>query len=98
MLLVFAKLIPVNGKDKEIIEEALTLVEETRKEDANIEYNFDKDVEDGTYLFIEKWQDMDGLNKHLASDHFKAFGKATESLAEDMDINVFKAEPFDLYE
>ena len=41
---------------------------------------------------------MDGLNKHLASNHFKAFGKATESLAEDMDINVFKAEPFDLYE
>lgn len=98
MILVLAKLTPKDGKDDEIINAALTLVGETRKEDANIEYNFDKDVEDDTYLFIEKWQDMDGLNKHLASDHFKAFGKATESLAEDMDINVFKAEPFDLYE
>ena len=98
MLLVFAKLIPVNGKDKEIIEEALTLVEETRKEAANIEYNFDKDVEDGTYLFIEKWEDIDGLNKHLISKHFKAFDTNIKAFSKDMDIKVFNAESVNLYE
>jgi quinol monooxygenase YgiN len=98
MIIVLAKLIPKEGKDDEIINAALNLVGETRKEDANIEYNFDKDIEDDTYLFIEKWEDINGLNNHIASDHFKNFNKVIEPLSEDMDIKVFNSEPFNLYE
>ena len=57
MILVLAKAIP---KDEEacekIVEFAQDLIENTKKEEGNIDYNLFKDTADNSLMFVEKWE------------------------------------------
>ena len=94
MIFVLAKAI---AKDedaaKKIVEFAKDLIENSRKEDGNIDYNLYCNTCDGTLLFVEQWESIDILNAHLQTEHFLKFGENIADLvAQDLIINVYEAE------
>ncbi|WP_297982065.1 putative quinol monooxygenase [uncultured Methanobrevibacter sp.] len=98
MIIVLAKAIP---KDEEacekIVEFAQDLIENSRKEDGNVDYNLYSNTGDGTLLFVEQWESIDILGTHLKTEHFIKFGENIEDLvAEDLIIDVFNADAVDL--
>ncbi|BBA52155.1 putative quinol monooxygenase [Fusobacterium varium] len=71
MIVVYAKsIVPEKNIDK-YLEIAKKLVEETRKENGNIFYELIQDTNNKNILaFIEKWENMEVLNKHMKTSHF----------------------------
>ena len=93
-----AELIPKEGAEEKLIPLAEALVEETLKEEGNIDYKCLRSITDGTFTFVEEWKSVEALSEHLNSPHFKLFSKESADLAENMGIKVLSAEELDLYE
>lgn len=98
MIIVLAKAIP---KDEEacakIVEFAQDLIENTKKEEGNIDYNLYSNTADGNLLFVEQWESKDILGSHLQTEHFIKFGENIQDLvATELIIDVFDADAIDL--
>lgn len=98
MIIVLAKAIP---KDEEacekIVEFAQDLIENSRKEAGNVDYNLYTNTGDGTLMFVEQWESKEILGAHLQTEHFLKFGGNIEGLVDgDLIIDVFNAEAVDL--
>ena len=91
MLIVIANITVKNGKGGELLGKAQNLVDNTRLEEGNIEYNIFSSTEDeNDFVVLEQWTTQDALDEHLETDHFNQFVKDTEDvLAKDIDINVY---------
>ena len=98
MILVLAKAIPKDEDACEkIVEFAQDLIENTKKEEGNIDYNLYSNTADGTLLFVEQWESVEILGSHLQTDHFIRFGDNIKDLvAADLIIDVFDANAVDL--
>ena len=98
MILVLAKAIPKDEDACEkIVEFAQDLIENTKKEEGNIDYNLYSNTGDGTLLFVEQWESVEILGSHLQTDHFIRFGDNIKDLvATDLIIDVFDANAVDL--
>jgi len=91
MIIVVAKSILKEGKTEEFKSLTRELIDETRKEKGCIEYVLYEDTESaGTFTFIEKWEDMDCLEAHFQSEHFKRMGAKVKELRKSRDINIYK--------
>ena len=97
-IVVMAELFPKEGAENQLVPLAETLVEETLKEEGNIDYKFLKSLKDGNFIFVEQWESVEALSKHMASPHFQLFSKESADLAENMEIKVLGAEEVNLYE
>lgn len=53
-------------------------------------------LNDNTLTFVEKWETLDDLKKHMASPHFQSFGEETKDFVEKTDIQVIGAEELNL--
>ena len=98
MIIVLAKAIP---KDEEacekIVEFAQDLIENSRKEEGNVDYNLYVNTGDQTLMFVEQWESKEILAAHLQTEHFLKFGENIADLvAGDLAIDVFNAEATDL--
>lgn len=71
MIVVYAKsTVPEKNIDK-YLEIAKKLAEETRKENGNIFYEMIQDTNNKNVLaFIEKWDNLEVLDKHMKTSHF----------------------------
>ena len=98
MIIVQAKAIPQDETSKnKIIEAAANLIEKSKLENGNINYNLYSNVQEDTLLFVEQWENLDILKSHLQTEHFNQFGAYIDGLLkEDLDINVFSAENVEL--
>lgn len=98
MIIVQAKAIPKDKTSKnKIIEAAANLIEKSKSEKGNINYNLYSNVQEDTLLFVEQWENLDILKAHLQTKHFNQFGADIDGLLkEDLDINVFSAENVEL--
>ena len=98
MIFVLAKAIPKDAEATEKISEfAQDLIENSRKENGNIDYNLYYDIGDGSLLFVEQWESKEILNAHLQTEHFLKFGgNIADLVAQDLIINVYEAEPTEL--
>lgn len=98
MIIVQAKVIPKDKTSKnKIIEAAANLIEKSKLENGNINYNLYSNVQEDTLLFVEQWENLDILKAHLQTGHFNQFGADIDGLLkEDLDINVFSAENVEL--
>ena len=98
MIVVLAKAIPKDEDACEkIVEFAQDLIENSRKEDGNVDYNLYSNTGDGTLLFVEQWESIEILGAHLKTEHFLKFGdNIADLVAEDLIIDVFNAEAVDL--
>lgn len=95
-IIVLAKVFPKEGCKDTVIELSEDLIENTLLEEGNIDYQLLKSINDNTLTFIEKWQSLDALKKHMASAHFQLFGEESNDFVEKMDIQIIGAEELDL--
>ncbi|KYG58443.1 putative quinol monooxygenase [Planococcus maritimus] len=52
----------------------LQKVQEASKQEAGcLSYVLHQSIEDDTFVLHEKWQDMDALESHIASDHYQEY-------------------------
>ena len=98
MILVLAKAIPKDEDACEkIVEFAQDLIENTKKEEGNIDYNLYSDTADGSLVFVEKWESLEILGSHMQTEHFLKFGGNIKDLvAAELKIDVFDAKVLDL--
>ena len=95
-IVVLAKVYPKNGCKDSIIEISEELIEKTREEDGNIDYQLLASLNDNTLTFVEKWETLDDLKKHMASPHFQSFSEESKDFVEKTDIQVIGAEELNL--
>ena len=82
-------------KEPVFLEEVETLIQETRTEDGNINFELMKSTErDDLYTMVEVWKDLEVASAHMASEHFTSFfQKAPAFMAAPMELKVFNGEP-----
>ncbi len=83
LLTVVAEMVAKPGREDQLKQRLLALVEPTRKEDGCLQYDLHAVTgEAGRFVFYENWTSAEALERHLASTHFQAFlGVAGELLA-----------------
>lgn len=93
MVAVFAKCKVVGGKEKNFIFLAHELAEKSRAESYNVSYDIlsETDKNNGEYFFLEKWNDKAGLDKHMATEHFKKIIAEVQKIIEgELEIHVYE--------
>ena len=98
MIMVLAKAIPKDDEAREkIIEFAQDLIENSRKEEGNVDYNLYTNTGDESLLFVEQWKSIEILGLHSKSEHFLKFGgNIADLLAQEFIIDVFNADAINL--
>jgi quinol monooxygenase YgiN len=94
MILVLAKVFPKDEDSKnQIIDFSKDLIENSKAEEGNIDYNLYEDTSDDYLMFVEKWESIEILQKHMQTDHFIKFGQNIENLVSDnLGIEVLNCE------
>ncbi|MBQ9025274.1 MAG: antibiotic biosynthesis monooxygenase [Methanobrevibacter sp.] len=94
MIIVLAKAIPKDDDAKnEIIEFSADLVENSKAEKGNIDYNLYENAHEDSLIFVEKWESIEILQKHMQSDHFLKFGQNIGDLVSgELEIEVLNSE------
>ena len=71
---IIAKVVAKPASVEKVKGELLKLVEPTRKEPGCIVYRLHQDNTDqAQFVFYERWESAEHLQKHMQSDHFKRF-------------------------
>jgi len=98
MIFVLAKAIPKDTDAKiKIIEYAQDLIDNSRAEEGNVDYNLYANTGEETLLFVEQWETKEILDSHLQTDHFIKFGENISDLLEqDLIIDVYSADGIEL--
>ena len=91
-ILVLANIEPKEGCQDSIIEVSKELIDESLLEEGNIDYQLLKPIEGNSLTFVEKWESLDALKRHMASPHFLNFGEESEEFVNDMTIQVIDAD------
>lgn len=91
MIIVLAKAFPNDDNAKnQIIEFSKYLIENSKLEEGNIDYNLLVDTSDDFLMFVEKWESVETLQKHMQTKHFIEFGENIGNLVSgDLEIDVF---------
>ena len=94
MIIVTATITAKPDERDNIILKSQNLIESTRLESGCISYNLYKSTEnDDILLMHEQWENLEALETHMQTEHFKAFGVAIEDiLARKLDIAVYSAD------
>ena len=92
MIIVTAKMKVKPDFKYEFMVETEPLIKHTRSEEGCLSYNLYTDIDDPNQLvMLEFWKDMDSLDAHMDSVHFKNFGKAIPKYL-TCEIEIFKYE------
>ncbi len=93
MIIVNAKITPLEGKNEEIIQKAGKLIELSRTHEGNISYNLYQNTQVNELVFIERWQNLETLRAHMKTDEFIEFGQETKNLMEgEMELELSLSE------
>ncbi len=94
MIMVTAKIRAKIGEMDNIIAKSQDLIGSSRLDPGCINYNLYASTEDDNLLLmVEQWENIEVLQSHIQTEHFKAFGDAIEDiLAGEMDISVYSAD------
>ena len=80
-LTVVAQLVAKKESVERVKSELLKMVAPTRNEDGCIEYRLHQDnVDPALFIFYENWESAACLDKHIQSDHYKAYVRAVDGL------------------
>jgi quinol monooxygenase YgiN len=87
-LTVVAKIVAKKESVESVKSELLKLIAPTRKENGCIDYRLHQDNNDpAVFIFYENWESAACLEKHISTDHYKAYVKAVDCLIEEKVIN-----------
>lgn len=94
MIVVTAKMKLKSGIKEEFILKSQDLINATRDEEGCLSYRLYSDTDDPNVLImLEFWKDMDSLDSHSESEHFKNFGNILDQYLDDeIEITKFQAE------
>lgn len=95
MILQYA-VIPVDPDSyDEAVEAVSELAQRSREESGVVDYRVAADVEDDAVLrIVEQYEDADGVEAHMTSDHFEAFQERLPSFVAG-DVELYKYEVSD---
>lgn len=87
-LTVVARIVAKKESVESVKSELLKLVAPTREEDGCIEYTLHEDNDDpAVFIFYENWESAACLEKHVNSDHYKAYAGAVGGLIEEKVVH-----------
>ena len=91
MIIVTATMNLKPHKKEEFILKAQDLISATRLEEGCISYGLYASTENKDELvMLERWEDINSLNKHMEKDHFKQFGITIKQLlSEKIDVKSY---------
>ncbi|EAG9222066.1 monooxygenase ycnE [Listeria monocytogenes] len=90
MLHIEAQITVKKEQTEAFLQAAKEVIAASRAEAGNHGYELVQSVENETVLYmLEKWTDMDAIQQHNDSDHFKKFQKlAADFVAKELEISV----------
>jgi len=76
------------GKEDDLRQTLLGLIGPTRKEDGCVQYDLHEDnSQPGRFLFFEKWESQEHLDRHLVTPHLEVLkSRMDELLAEPLRL------------
>ena len=88
---VIAQLVAAEGKDNELKEMLLNLIEPSRNDKGCINYDLHQSEDNSKlFMFHENWASKKLLDKHLATPHLQEFIKKSEGLlAKPLDVSLW---------
>lgn len=91
-VVVVAKLLAKAGKEAELRQLLLGLIEPTRSEQGCVVYDLHESTEQpGLFMFYEVWRQKADLQAHLERPHLKnLFAKAEALLAQPPEISLWR--------
>ena len=85
---VVAKVVAKKAAVAAVKTELLKLIVPTRNENGCIEYRLHQDNQDSAvFFFYETWEDAGTLEKHINTDHYKAYVRAVSEMIEEKVVN-----------
>lgn len=88
LLTIVAKLVAKKESVESVKSELLKLIAPTRNEDGCIDYRLHQDnVDPAIFVFYENWESAACLEKHMKSDHYKAYVRALDGLIEEKVVH-----------
>lgn len=89
--MVLARINLKSGQKESFILEAQDLITATREENGCISYELYSSTEHTDVLMMfEIWENMECLNSHIKTDHYKKFGKSTrDQLEEEIEVKSY---------
>ena len=85
---VIAKIVAQQEFIEAVKAELLKLVLPTRQENGCIEYTLHQDNQNpALFIFYETWESAAAIEKHINSDHYKAYANALDGMLEDKVVN-----------
>jgi quinol monooxygenase YgiN len=90
-LRVIARLRAQPGREAELKQVLVGLIEPTRVENGCISYELLENLEDPReFTFVEEWQGESGLEAHFSTDHIAdALQKFPDLLAQELDLRKY---------
>ncbi|EDK4067678.1 antibiotic biosynthesis monooxygenase [Listeria monocytogenes] len=90
MLHIEAQITVKKEQTEAFLQAAREVIAASRAEAGNHGYELVQSVENETVFYmLEKWADMDAIQQHNGSDHFKNFQKlAADFVAKELEISV----------
>ncbi|MGN0177249.1 MAG: putative quinol monooxygenase [Methanobrevibacter sp.] len=90
-IVVLAKIQPKEGCLDSILELSEELIYESLLEEGNIDYQLLKSDKEDILIFVEKWESLEHLKKHMASPHFLDFNSESEEFIKSNDVQILKS-------
>ena len=85
---VVAKVVAKKDAVGSVKDELLKMVAPTRGEDGCINYDLHQDNDDpAVFVFYENWKNAACLEKHMNSNHFKAYIRAVDGLIDEKVVH-----------
>ncbi len=92
-LTIVAKIKAKSGAESRVREALMQLISPTLAEAGCLNYDLHRSIEDPTlFLFYENWESKSLWQKHIASEHIKAFRKDTENLIVVFEVLLMQLE------
>ena len=83
LLTVIARMRAKAGKEQELRDSLVALLEPTTKEKGYGNYDLHQGVEDPRWFFFENWESADHLDKHLQAPHLVEFAGRLDDLIDE---------------
>lgn len=89
---IIAKITAKPGKEEELKNVLLSLIEPTRSEAGCINYNFHQDADNGAvFMFYENWASKQALDEHLQTPHLQGLvAKADDLFAAPLEVKFYE--------
>ena len=92
LLTVIARMHAKPGKEQELRDALVALVEPTSREKGYVNYDLHQGVEDpGWFFFYENWDSAADLDAHLAAPHLVEFAGRLDELLDESGLVIERA-------